>query len=143
MNENIIKFNLSKSNIPTLTESGCGMTNTGEARIIANNKGNEKKAIYVFTKGHRSCADHAIIPIQKDDIIVEAYRQRDNYLIQLNQIQSINIPKEEVKVREICTWNSEKNAQIPSKCLPFKRAINAAIEKTNIYHANTPIYIKK
>jgi len=74
---------LSKRGSPCLWEYGGAASNTGRAMIIADRKGQPKKAIYVARGGHLSNGNHALIPVEANDVIVMAVHHRGDFRIQV------------------------------------------------------------
>ena len=85
MNNNKHWVSLSKSGIPCLWESGGSATNTGETQVIAGADGAPKKPIYVQTKGHLSCGQHALIPVEAGDYVIKAEHHRRDFEIRIEK----------------------------------------------------------
>lgn len=116
----------SKSGIPCLWEHGGGYTNTGESQIITDGQGYPKRAIHVRTHGDLACGDHALIPVQTGDHIVNVYRHRDRVALRVERIVSIQ---------------GDTATLVPETEPICVDAINAAIAKTSDYHSREPYYI--
>lgn len=130
-NTKTIPCTTSRSGLPCLAESGGGYTNTGTAQIIANTKGAPKKAIHVPTSGDLACNDHAIIPVQVGDYVVEVDRHRDRFKIAVGRITGIC--ENELTLERIGKnhWHALENA------------IDAGVEKSQHYHCRVPYYINQ
>lgn len=89
-----ISIERSKRGIPCLWESGGGYTNTGNARIITGKDGQPKKAIYIRRRGELANANHALIPLEAGDYIIEADHHRKDFHISLMRIVDIEEQKE-------------------------------------------------
>jgi hypothetical protein len=87
-----------KTQVPALWEKGGGYTNTGEAIIITDDMGRPKPAVYLQTWGDRACLNHALIPIHRNDYIIEAEHQREEFTIKIYRIHEIS---EELKTGAI------------------------------------------
>lgn len=122
-----ISVTRSKRGLPCLWEKGGGLTNTGDAQIIADNMGYPKRAIYVRTYGDLACVDHALIPVQAGDHVVTVRRHRDKVAVRVDRIVSIGA--------DVATLAPE-GAPI---CYG---AIEAAVEKSGDYHCRRPYYIQ-
>lgn len=68
----IMKYQIerTKRNFPAMWECGGGRTSGGEAMVIASPEGEKKTAIYVPASGNICNRDHALIPIEINDIVV-------------------------------------------------------------------------
>ena len=71
-----IKIVESKRGIPCLWERGGGYSNTGEATLICDKDGWQKKAIYIRRSGSLACEEHALIPVKVGDVVVLASHHR-------------------------------------------------------------------
>lgn len=138
---NPLEFDLeiSKNKLPCLWESGGGYSNTGDAQIITDKNGEEKRPIYIKTSGERACLNHALIPIRKGDHVINLNRHRDNYRINICEIDKINIDKKIAtcntkNVFKYNKWKKELNEK-------FDNAVNAAIDKSNDYHCRDPYFV--
>ena len=67
-----VSIEISKKGIPCIWEAGGGWSNTGYATVIAGTHGEAKKAIYVRTYGDLACKDHALIPVQVGEYVINA-----------------------------------------------------------------------
>lgn len=89
-----IKIERSRSGIPCAWEKGGGYTNTGEAVIVAGKDGLPKKSIYVRQRGELANAEHALIPVEVGDYVIEADHHRKDFHISLMRIVDIEEQKE-------------------------------------------------
>lgn len=89
MKKNTITLTKTRRGLPALWEQGGGMTNTGKAQIIANPDGSPKKPNYIKGSGHRANLCHALFVVREGDIIINVYRNRINYEIQVKRIVKI------------------------------------------------------
>lgn len=120
---------ISKKGIPCLWESGGGRSNTGYATVIAGTHGEAKKAIYVRTYGDLACNNHALIPVQVGDYVINAGHEHGNDTIEIFQITGINLDDtiaEAVSVEKIPTH--------------LQDAVDACIAKSYDYHCRRSYY---
>jgi hypothetical protein len=89
-----IKIERSKSGIPCIWEKGGGYTNTGEATIVAGKNGLPKKAIYIRQRGELANAEHALMPVEIGDYVIEANHHRKDFYISVMKIVDIEEQKE-------------------------------------------------
>jgi len=81
-----LEIEKTKKGLPAMWEKGGGWTNTGATTIIADNKGEPKKAIYVRSRGHLACSEHALIVLEKGDYIVKANHHRHDFEITIYKV---------------------------------------------------------
>jgi hypothetical protein len=142
MEKNVdFKIVKSKSGIPCLWERGGGWSNTGSSQIICDSVGKPKKPIYVKRKGELACSDHALIPIQKGDVVIRAKHHREDFDIEVFSIASFKSKDGEeaaetsfVSEFNIGEWSNDNN-------LKYKDAINAAMAKATDYHCRVPYFV--
>ena len=152
------KIVFSKRGLPCLWECGGGMTNTGEAVIIANSVGLPKNAIYVPRGGQLSCGAHALIPVQTGDIFVIASQHRGDFTINIFRIgdlpkgKSPEIPGiyygEDFESFKIGGWSNgeEDPAELIGDLSPvefYRAAVEAAQAKAMCYHCRSPHFIRE
>ncbi|MEM4973403.1 MAG: hypothetical protein QXR87_06840 [Candidatus Hadarchaeales archaeon] len=124
--------------VPCLWEAGGGMTNTGRSTIIAGPKGERKKALIVKTAGHLAGREHAAIPIEKEDYLIEVYRHRDEISIWISRVLEVEqkiVRVSEVYWKERGEWFPEPPPQ------ELQEAIKAAVEKACCYHCRSPHFL--
>jgi hypothetical protein len=121
-----------KSGLPAVWESGGGYTNTGEAIIISDANSQPKKPIYVKTSGHLANKQHALFALQKNDIVVELFRHRDDYKIKIYQFDG-------EKLQEIARYES---GEWEGDWQKYEKVIIAAVEKSKCYHCREPHYYR-
>lgn len=132
-----LRIEISKTGVPCMWEEGGGFTNTGNAVIIAGERGEKKKPIYIRRRGSLACAAHALIPIKIGDYVVQANHHRDDYNIYVSKI--VEIGDETARVDKINTFSlGEWDYQLDDK---LKSAVRAAKEKANHYYCREPHYI--
>lgn len=124
-----VNIEISKKGIPCLWESGGGWSNTGYATVIAGTHGEAKKAIYVRTYGDLACNDHALIPVQVGEYVINAEHNRKEENIEVYQITGINLDDKIAELSQI--------DEIPKF---LKSAVDACIDKSYDYHCRTPYY---
>ena len=134
-----MKVGRSKTNLPTITESGGGRTNTGYSTIICGKEGERIKPIFV-PRGYCN-SEHAIFVARIGMHIIEASHDRNGETAFVSRIEKIGNDEcpDELIVKDLySSINGDGN--IPEK---FENAVDAAIEKANCYHCREPHYIIK
>ena len=130
--EVVIDVQLSKTGLTCLTESGGGMSSTGEATIICSNDYKKKKAIHIFKKGDLACKEHAVIPVAVNDHVL--YVERHNNTCNVYDFKIIDIA--DSKAVLLLTNNKTVGTDYEGN-----NAIEAAIAKSLDYHCRQPYYI--
>ncbi len=154
-------IHLSKKNhFPCMWEKG-GLKSKeegGSATIICSEKGANKKPIFVNWKKNCSCGEHALIVVQKDDIVIDVVYQGNEMDIWVRQIDGIHTSYCEASVHCIARFShcfSEKE-NIKEAILDFKtfdwirgevaekyqEAILAAFNKVTHYHCRGAHFCK-
>jgi len=119
---------------PALWEQGGGATNTGEAQIVTGPRGEKLKPIFVRTKGHRACGQHALFIVQPGYYIVSVWywnKQSPPYSISVYQIQKII--EFDKKLLAIAKIESSEKPEL-------EEAVEAAVGKARCYHCRRPHY---
>jgi len=133
----MMDLEISKSGRKCLWESGGGMTNTGKSRIIAGSKGERKRALFVRSKGELSNSVHALIPVREEDVVVDCYRNKAGFEIDIYKITEII--DNQAKVERIAELREGKwNADVSM----YKEAIEASMRKSRMYHCREAIFIE-
>jgi len=135
---------LTRTGIPCLWECGGGMTNTGWAQVICAIDGSPKKAIYVRQYGHLALREHALIPVQKWDVIVKAHHHRGDFRISLWQVFEICKESDDayLNARMTTYWDGFEWTD-PDVAEKYKVAVQAAKEKATCYHCREPHFVKQ
>ena len=137
-----IRIEKTKKGYPAFWESGGGYTNTGEATIIAGKDGQPKKTIYIRRRGSLANEEHALIPIEVGDYIIEANHHRGDFEIQIFRITGFEEEERETFaiVEQINYFSqNEWDTELP----PYlEAAVEAAMEKATCYHCREPHYVK-
>lgn len=130
----------SKSGLPTLSECGGGMTNTGDCRLIASPYYNKMKPIHIPTGGQLANASHAIFAIRENCIVLEGTRQRDDFHFDIYKVTDIEtvldspvIHLELINSYDMGDWEHI----LPSEAVKF---VASAMDKMNDYHCRTPYW---
>lgn len=129
----------SKTGLPTITENGGGMTNTGYCTVICGANGEALKPLFV-PRGY-SNGDHAIFIARPGMHLVDASCDRGGESVTVERINAIgteNDPDE--LVTETIYEYENGDGNIPAK---FQSVVNAALEKANCYHCRESHYIKE
>ena len=77
----IWEMELSKNGLACMWERGGGFTNTGRATVICGPEGQRKKPIYIRRSGSLSCGNHALIPVELGDVVIDAEHSHGDFLI--------------------------------------------------------------
>lgn len=126
-----MKVGRSKSNLPTVTENGGGMSNTGYATIICGPNGQKLKPLFI-PRGY-SNGDHAIFVVQLEAThLVYASRGRRGEAAQIEKVVSVD--GDELRTEMVGEYENG-DGNIPPQ---FQPAVSAAIEKTKCYHCREP-----
>lgn len=135
-----IKISKSKRGIPCLWERGGGYSNTGEAQLICDKNGWQKKAIYIKKSGSLACVEHALIPVRENDVVVRASHHRGDFSIEVFQIKSIQ--EEEANLELI---NSFSRGEWDDSQDYWHEApvVEAAMNKATCYHCREAFFIKE
>jgi len=151
----LIDMYLSKQGLPCAWEAGGG----GCSQIICDADGEPKRAVHIRnenSKGKLINSMHALIPISKGDVIIQADIYKDKTKIKVWRIIAINIhgkpahhypvllfePDGTALLEIIATYDEGQwdNAKIAEK---YKKAIEAAVGKAECYSCYKPHYIKE
>jgi hypothetical protein len=125
---------------PALWEQGGGASNTGEAQIVTGPRGEKLKPVYVKSKGHRACGQHALFIVQPQYHIVKVWywnKQDPPYAVSVYQISQI------MEFVENPDSNEKKLLAITQEVKPtefLQPAIEAAMDKARCYHCRKPHY---
>jgi hypothetical protein len=118
---------------------GGGATNTGEAQIVAGPRGEKLKPVYIKSKGHRACGQHALFIVQPGYHVIKVWywnKQDPPYSVSVYQILQITEFQQNPD-------SSDKQliavAQLV-KLDELKEAIDAAMTKARCYHCRKPHY---
>jgi hypothetical protein len=132
-----IKIKRTKKGFPAVWEKGGGLTNTGEATIIAGKYGQPKEAIYIRRRGPLANGEHALVVLEVGDYIIEANHHRRDFVIRIWCIDQIQ--EEEARLTLIHEYSrGEWDAELPAYLEP---AVQAAKEKATCYHCRKPHFI--
>ncbi len=130
-----MKAGRSKSGLPTTTENGGGMTNTGHATIVCGADGQKLKPLFI-PRGY-SNGDHAIFVIEPGKThFARAWRSRGGDGAVVEKVISIDGDDN----LEVATVGEYENGDgnIPSN---FQDAVDAALKKCRAYHCRSAHYI--
>lgn len=144
-----ISLETTKKGYPATWEQGGGMTNSGACTIIADKEGNKKQAIFIRLGGHLSNGNHALIIVEKGDIVIECSHLREQYTISVYQIEKINIITDTINKEVSFSADMELINEFSygdwKKDLDkkFGVAVNVAMQKTKTYHCKQAMYINE
>jgi len=145
-----IRIERTKRGYPAYWESGGGISDTGEATIIAGKDGKPKNAIYVRSRGQLANCRHALIPIEVGDYIIVAFHYREDFQITIYRVMDFEEVKGEMYAiiehvnckydmeHIICYGMDEWDAPLPAF---LEAAVQAVMEKATCYHCREPHYI--
>ncbi len=138
-----IRIERTKRGYPAYWESGGGSTNTGEATIIAGKDGKPKKAVYVRSRGQLANCRHALVILEVDDYIINAFHHREDFEIEIYRVMDFEEVKEEmyaVMEHINCFGMGEWDAELPEF---LEDAVLEAMAKATCYHCRGPHFIKR
>jgi hypothetical protein len=131
-----MKVQRSKSGLPTLTENGGGMSNTGYATLVCGENGQKLKPLFV-PRGY-SNKDHAIFVVHPGKThLVHASTSKSGETVTVEKITDINDDDEIITVVIGEYENGDGTIQ-----QSFNPVVSAALQKTRCYHCREPHYIK-
>jgi len=145
-----IRIERTKRGYPAFWESGGGISDTGEATIIAGKDGKPKNAIYVRSRGQLANCRHALIPIEVGDYIIVAFHYREDFQIEIYKVIDFEEVKGEMYAvmqyvngkynteHIICYGMNEWDAPLPAF---LEAAVQAVMKKATCYHCREPHYI--
>ena len=134
-----INIETSKRGLPCVWEQGGGFSNTGDAVIICNSKGGRKKPLYIRQRGDLSCKQHALVVIQKGDIIIEASHHREDFDIYVWRITGLDLALEIANLELINLYSRGEWDDENIEC--YSDAVDAAVEKATEYHCRRAVYV--
>jgi hypothetical protein len=129
----------SKTGLPTITENGGGMTNTGSCQVVCGANGEALKPLFV-PRGY-SNGVHAIFVARPGLHLVSSGRDRSGEWVTISRIEAIGTEDEpdELVTEDVYEYENG-DGNIPEK---FQAAADAALEKTNCYHCREPHWSKQ
>jgi hypothetical protein len=140
-----ITVQFTKSGRPALWERGGGATSTGRATIVCAPDGAPLRPYYIRTRGSLSCGEHALLPADRGNIVVQAWHHRRDFSVDiyriLEQAQQAPGESEAAVATERLASFSENEWDNPDVAARYKAAIEAARSKATSYHCRSPYYI--
>lgn len=128
-----IKIHFSRTGSPCLWESGGGLTRRGNAQLIGDLYGRQKRALYVPRGGHLACGDHALIPVRKGDTVALAGRQS------VTVYEIVALGNETATLRPLGGYGEgEWDANFPDHLRPIAQM---AMKKAGTYHCREAMWI--
>lgn len=132
-----MKVARSKTGLPTITENGGGMTNTGYATIVCGPQGQALKPLFI-PRGY-SNSDHAIFVVKPGlTHLIHSSIGKWGESCQVKIVTEIN-DQDEIKTETVAEYENG-DGNIPSI---FQAAANAALTKAKCYHCREAHFIKE
>ena len=135
-----IPLEKTRKGYPALWESGGGMSNTGDATIVAGSHGERLRPVYVRRRGHLAGGDHALFIVRPGMVVVEADHHRRDFRIRVMRIERITQenghPVAIARVEHVFDAG-DGDAEPPPE---LEAAVQAAREKATCYHCRAPHY---
>ena len=130
-----MKVTRSKSGLPTLAERGGGLTNTGDAVVIASCDGKPVAPLFVPRRG-RFGGDHAIFVARPGMHVVEVRRDRSGPRVSIRLIIRIGTDQDpdELETSLVGEWE-QGDGNIPEFLMG---AASAAVAKAYCWHCREP-----
>ena len=127
----------SKSGLPTITESGGGATNTGNADVICGPNGEKVKPLFV-PRGY-SNGDHALFVARVGMHIVSASHSRRGESATVYKITAIGDgDRQDDLVTDVVGEYEDGDGNIPDF---LQAAVDAALEKSHCYHCRSAYFV--
>jgi hypothetical protein len=124
-----MRITRTKSGLPALWEEGGGYTSTGWARLIAGPNGEKLKPVFIRTRGHLACGEHALFVVRPGFIVAEACHGRDP---EISVYRIEGFAEDEAQVTRLHHWSlGEWDSPPPADLEPM---IRAARDKSRDYH---------
>lgn len=98
-----IYISRTKKGLPALWEEGGGMSNTGDAQIIADPNGEAKVPIYIRRSGALANSHHALFVVHVGDIVIQSRHHRKEFTHEIFRISTIC--EEEAELELIATYS--------------------------------------
>jgi len=133
-----------KGGYPAYWESGGGISDRGEATIIAGKDGRPKKSI---SRGQLANCRHALVILEVGDYVINAFHYREDFEITIYRVTGFEeIDGEMYAIVEffngkydmehmICYGTPEWDAPLPAF---LEAAVQAAVDKATCYHCKEP-----
>ncbi|MDD4066804.1 MAG: hypothetical protein PHH22_02390 [Clostridia bacterium] len=132
---------ISKKGSPCVWETSDFSNGIGFSLIVANFKGEKKKALYIPKKSNISSFNNALIPIKLGDVIVKVSYIDSKLNIKVYSVLHIDIGEKLISLN--CkaeyidkNWTNERIAN------NYKYAIMAAVKSATSKNMQQPCYVK-
>jgi hypothetical protein len=138
---------------PAAWEAGGGFSSTGHAVIVAGPRGEALPAAYVRRAGSLACAEHALIAVTPECVVVTAEHHRGDYTISVRRVvagpDGPEIGPVVVEYRQ-GVWTQADGFALPAPdgplaidggSPPFSAAVAAAVAKAACYHCREPHFV--
>ena len=134
----MIRVGRSKTGLPTITECGGGMTNTGSARVVCGPAGERVRPLYVPGRG-RALGDHAVFVVRPGLHIIEARVSRAGEEVCVKKVIGVgNDTDGDALITVPVGEYADGDGNIPTQ---FAEAVKAATAKARCYHCRRAHYI--
>lgn len=140
------RLEISKRGLPCLWESGGGMSNTGDAVIIAGIHGEPLAPIYIRRSGQLAGGQHALIPVAEGCLVIEASHHRGDFVIKISRLSGLRVSDPagdgEYWPAYLVVEFSNGEWDDPDIAAAYTAAIEAAKGKATCYHCREPYFVK-
>ena len=142
-----ITIDTTKRGLPSVWESGGGMTSRGSATIIARPDGSKPRAVYIRRGGHLACGEHALVAVRKGYYLVHASVRRGTRsggrierIVETSVTDVHGERFEATATAEVINTFSEGSWDKPLDA-KLEAAVEAAFGKASTYHNRSAWYI--
>lgn len=138
-----ISLEKTRSGLPALWEKGGAGTNTGDATIIADAKGEPPVATYIKTRGELSCGLHALVIMKPGMFVITADQHRGDFRIWVRRILKINGIAGTFEAEVEMVTGFDQNEWVPPLLPLLEKAVEAVKKKASAYHCRNAIFVKE
>lgn len=140
---NRIDLEVTRSGLPAAWEKGGAGTNTGDAQIISDARGEAPVATYIKTRGSLSCAEHALVIVKPGMFIIRASQHRGDFRVRVLKLVAIHglAGKFEADVEEVSTFDQAE--WVPPLPPMLTAAVEAAKKKACSYHCRSVFFARE
>ena len=141
MTPNLLQLTVSRQGVPCLWESGGSLTTTGESFLIGTNEARPKKSLFIQKKGNLSCSIHALIPVQRGDILIHCIHNDGKFTIYINTIIGIYLNSDDSYCETMTIYKYQDDAWDKQPADFLSIMINKAKTKALDYHCRAACYV--